>query len=283
MPGLDTSQKLALARRISTVLRRSRHWVGLSDHVRLERGGIQWDLDLAEGIDLSIYLLGAFELRLVRAYRELIRPGACVLDVGANIGAHTLQFAKLVDDRGKVVAYEPTAYAFEKLQANMQLNPGLAARVLAIQAMLVASPDQKLATDVVSSWPLDTNQKDGRHERSGLRSTAGAVALTLDESLRGTGGRAVDFIKLDVDGNELDVLRGGERLMREHRPTLFLELAPYAYRDPRDFDALVELLWRMGYDLRIGARASPLPRDARALRARIPAQGGINVIASPRR
>ena len=279
---LDTSQKLALARQISTVLRRLRHWVGLPDQVRVQRRGIHWNLDLAEGIDLSIYLLGAFELRLVRAYRELIRPGACVLDVGANIGAHTLQFAKLVGDRGKVLGYEPTAYAFEKLQANMRLNPGLATRVLAIQAMLVASPDQKLATDVVSSWPLDGEQGGGRHAHGRLRSTAGAVALTLDESMLRSGSRQVDFIKLDVDGNELDVLRGAERLMREHRPTLFLELAPYEYRSPDDFDILVEMLWRLGYELRISGRATALPRDLRELRARIPTFGGINVIASQR-
>lgn len=279
---LDTRQKLALAKLASTMLRRSRHWVGLSDRVRRERGGIWWDLDLAEGIDLSIYLLGAFELGLVRAYRKLIRPGACVLDVGANIGAHTLQFAKLVGDRGKVIAYEPTAYAFEKLQANIRLNPDLAARVLAIQSMLVASADQKLETDVVSSWPLDANTTDGRHSFGRLRDTAGAVALTLDESLLRIGNCTVDFIKLDVDGNELDVLRGAELLLREHRPTLFLELAPYGYRHPGDFDVLVEMLWRMGYELRIAGRATALPQDLRELRARIPTLGGINVIASQR-
>jgi len=279
---LDTPKKLALARLASVVLRRSRHLVGLSDRVRRERGGIWWDLDLAEGIDLSIYLLGAFEPRLVRAYRALIRPGACVLDIGANIGAHTLQFAKLVGDRGKVVAYEPTAYAFAKLQANIRLNPNLATRVLAIQAMLVASADQKLETDLVSSWPLDSIETGGPHTYGRLCDTAGAVALTLDESLLRIGNCTVDFIKLDVDGNELDVLRGAELLMREHRPTLFLELAPYGYRNPGDFEVLVEMLWRMGYELRIAGRASALPRELRDLRARIPAFGGINVIASQR-
>lgn len=278
---LDTPKKLALAKWISAVLRRLRRWVGLSDRVRLKRRGIHWDLDLAEGIDLSIYLLGAFEPRLVRAYRALIRPGACILDIGANIGAHTLQFARLVGDRGKVVAYEPTAYAFDKLRANLRLNPALAGRVTALQVMLVARADQTLATDVVSSWPLDARPKDGRHSLGAVRETTGAVALTLDESLRRTGVSTVDFVKVDVDGNELDVLRGAESLMRERRPTLFLELAPYEYRNPEDFDAMLEILWRLGYELRTIVRSTALPRDARKLRARIPALGSINVIASP--
>jgi hypothetical protein len=104
---LDTPTKMALAKS-SRGAPPLAPWAGLSERVRLRRRGIRWDLDLAEGIDLSIYLLGAFEPRLVGAYRKLIRPGACILDIGANIGAHTLQFAQLVGDRGKVVAYEPT-------------------------------------------------------------------------------------------------------------------------------------------------------------------------------
>jgi FkbM family methyltransferase len=278
---LDTPKKLALARWTSTVLRRSRHLAGLSDRLRRKRGGIWWDLDLGEGIDLSIYLLGAFEPRLVRAYRALIRPGACVLDIGANIGAHTLQFARLVGDRGRVVAYEPTAYAFDKLHTNLRLNPALAGRVTALQVMLVARAGQTLATDVVSSWPLDARPKDGRHSLGAVRDTTGAVALTLDESLRRTGVSTVDFIKVDVDGNELDVLRGAESLMRDHRPTLFLELAPYEYRNPEDFDSMLEILWQLGYELRTLVRSTALPRDARKLRGRIPKLGSINVIASP--
>lgn len=278
---LDTPTKLALARWISKIVRRSRRLVGLRDRLTLERSGIRWELDLAEGIDLSIYLLGAFEPRLVGAYRKLIRPGACILDIGANIGAHTLQFAKLVGDRGRVVAYEPTAYAFGKLQANLRLNPMLALRVTAIQAMLVASADQALTSAVVSSWPLDAHARDGRLSFGAERDTAGAVVLTLDESLRRIGVSAVDYIKIDVDGNELDVLRGAESLMREQRPTLFLELAPYEYRNPDDFEAVLEILWRLNYGLRTERGSAALPRDGRELRARIPSLGGINVIASP--
>jgi len=117
-PVLDTPKKIALAKWASAVLRGMRSAVGLSNQVRSTRGGIRWDLDLAEGIDLPIYLPGAFEPRLIRAYGRLIRPGACVVDIGANIGAHTLHFARLVGGRGKVVAYEPTGYAYRKLVAN---------------------------------------------------------------------------------------------------------------------------------------------------------------------
>jgi hypothetical protein len=59
------------------------------------RRGVRWELDLDEGIDLSIYLFGAYELRSLRAYAPLIRPGATVFDISAHIGARTLHFARL--------------------------------------------------------------------------------------------------------------------------------------------------------------------------------------------
>jgi len=279
-PVLDTPKKLALAKWASAMLRGMRSALGLSNHVHSTRGGIRWDLDLAEGIDLSIYLLGAFEPRLVRAYARWIRPGACVVDIGANIGAHTLHFARLTGDGGKVVAYEPTVYAYRKLLANIGLNPLLARIVTPLQVALVANAGDKPVSNLVSSWPLDARVKDGPRALGSLQTTAGAVALTLDESLRQLDVlSAVDFVKLDVDGNELEVLRGAKALMRKRRPVLFLELAPYEYRDPGDFDTLVEMLWGLDYDFCIAGTSAKLPRSTRELRASIPAVGSVNVVA----
>ena len=61
---------------------------------------INWRLDLLEGIDL----LGSFEPLTVRAYRGIVRPGDTVLDIGANVGAHTLPLAQLVGETCRVIA-----------------------------------------------------------------------------------------------------------------------------------------------------------------------------------
>ena len=112
---LSTRRKITLARWAYQCVHAARALFTRDDHTIVVRGDIVWDLDLGEGIDFAIYLLGAFERSSIRAYSRLIKPGAVVIDVGANIGAHTLPFAHLVGPAGHVLAFEPTTYAFNRL------------------------------------------------------------------------------------------------------------------------------------------------------------------------
>ena len=88
----------------------------------VKRKGIYWELDLDEGIDFSIFIFGFFEKETSRALDRLVNKGSVVIDIGANIGAHTLPLARLVGKKGKVYAIEPTKYAYRKLIKNLSLN-----------------------------------------------------------------------------------------------------------------------------------------------------------------
>ena len=121
---LTTMQKIALARAVQKPVVAARSLASLGAITTVRRRRVSWTLDLREGIDFSIWLLGAFELATVRAYERLVRPGDTVLDIGANIGAHTLHLARAVGAQGKVYAIEPTDYAIGKLKANIALKPG---------------------------------------------------------------------------------------------------------------------------------------------------------------
>src|SRR6187399_2260536 len=126
--------------------------LGLGSEVRVNRGGIDWRLNLEEGIDLAIYLFGAFERGTQRVFRRSIRRGDVVLDIGANIGAHTLRLAEAVGPTGKVLAVEPTAYAFARLTQLLGDNPALA-RVVIAKQMLLSSPErQALPAAIYSRW-----------------------------------------------------------------------------------------------------------------------------------
>jgi FkbM family methyltransferase len=222
-----------------------------TDHVLVRRGGFRWALDLDEGIDFSIYLLGSFEPRTIRSYPAVVRSGNTVIDIGANIGSHTLPLAKCVGSTGKVIAFEPTEYAFRKLQANLELNGELRERVVAEQIFLVADGEGKPAPTVYSSWPLVAEQ--GRHPlHLGMgMSTQGAGAETLDAYLARKGIAKVDFIKIDVDGYEATVLRGARVTLERNRPKIMMEFAPYLAEEAGEsFVALIDLLTSLNYRAR---------------------------------
>src|SRR4051794_6121732 len=128
---MKTSRKIAAARVVQRTVTWPRRLMGKSCEASVERGGRRWHLDLCEGIDFSIWLLGSFEPRTIALYRRAVAPGSVVLDLGANIGAHTIPLAGLVGPQGRVHAFEASEWAFEKMSRNLAINPDLVARVSA--------------------------------------------------------------------------------------------------------------------------------------------------------
>jgi FkbM family methyltransferase len=241
---------------------------------------LRWKLDLREGIDFSIFLLGSFEPEMVAAYRLMIAAGAIVIDIGANIGAHTLPLAARVGPLGRVIAIEPTRYAFERLREHVGLNPTLAARIIPLRAMLMGSREEVLAEKIVSSWPLDT-PGDAHAEHGGVgKATTGAVVRTLDDMVLDLDLKSVDFLKLDVDGYEVEVLREARDTLRRFAPLIFFDHAPYVVAEKGyDPDEIAEILTGPGYhstDLKrrsLTAGAYGLPD--------IKTGAGINLMALP--
>jgi|HubBroStandDraft_5_1064220.scaffolds.fasta_scaffold223893_1 FkbM family methyltransferase len=248
------------------------------------RNGLRWSLDLREGIDFSIYLLGAFEPSLIKFYEKRIKPGQTVLDIGANIGAHTMHFARAVGPNGRVVAVEATDYAYRKLCANLELNPTLRSQVSAQQVLLAASALSAKPAALHSSWPLDEGHELHPLHRGELKSVGGARVLALDQLVLEEKLTRIDWIKIDVDGNELSVLQGASTVLDTMHPCLFMELAPSCYEDsPENFDELIELLLRHGYAFYSIPRLRPLPATAVELKRSIPEGASINVMVVSKR
>ena len=156
---------------------------------------------------LSRVLMGGrlfepFETHLLR--RE-IRPGDVVLDIGANIGYYTIQFAHLVGARGKVVAFEPDSVNFNLLEQSVKAN-----RLSNIELVNAAISDRR------GRHVLHRSRKNpGDHQLfdSGEdRETIEVEVTTLDEFFVGRNPR-VDFIKMDIQGSELHALNGAKGLL----------------------------------------------------------------------
>lgn len=275
---IATKDKIRIARLLSRAVLGARAIAGQGAVAQVRRGGLVWELDLREGIDLAIYLR-LYERATLRAYRRFLREGAVAVDIGANIGAHTLELARLVGKQGRVYAFEPTAYAFMKLLRNLRLNPEVAQQVVAAQCMLT---DGKTAipSEIFSSWPLQTADRLHEVHLGRPMSTDGATSAPLDACLFAASVQRVDLIKIDVDGYECVVLRGAVETLRRFRPIVILELAPYTLQERgSDANELAHILEDLSYETRDLHSGRSL--SIRELAASLPAGVGINIVAQP--
>jgi FkbM family methyltransferase len=241
---------MAMARVLQLPVLAARRLSGRGPEVDARRHGIAWRLDLREGIDFSIWLRGCFEPPTIATYRRELRPGATAIDVGANMGAHTLELALAVGAHGRVLACEPTAHVFARLLANLESNPDLRPRVYADQVMLMAAPDVPLPPKLVSSWPLGTDPERDPTSWGRPYPTTGASVSTMDHWVAEQDVDRVDLIKIDVEGNECAVLDGAVDVLRHYRPVIVCEVFAQALMaEGRTVDELLERFDAAGYQL----------------------------------
>jgi FkbM family methyltransferase len=218
---MKTKYKIYIAKLISFFLRPFFN----KDHV-YSRGGIKWNLDLNEGIDLSIFLFGTSEKKLknlVKIFR--LDRKITVLDIGANVGSISLPIAKMYK-KSKIYSIEPTDYAFKKLNKNLNLNKDLCKNIFLNQLFIskINRPSK-----VWSSWNFkNKNDKHKKHFGS-LQKIKKNSYISLNKFVSSNKIKLVNFIKLDVDGHELDVLTSGEKFIKDQMPIIFIEIAPYLY------------------------------------------------------
>jgi FkbM family methyltransferase len=233
-------------------------------------GEARFDLDLGETIDLSLFL-GQYEPEVAAGIRRYTPRGATVFDIGANIGAHTLLLAALVGREGRVIAFEPTDYAFRKLTRNLALND-----VPQVEAVQLALSDRRSELEDVnfrSSWRTDGGRKDGR---TSVRFD------TLDAWCAEKQIGGVDLIKVDVDGNEFPLISGARRTISQYRPVLLMEaVGPHFDNDARNpYRVLSELEYRFrllksGAEMTVETMRESLPRNDAAMSV------SLNVLAIP--
>ena len=272
-----TRIKIGIARALYRVLppsyRRGKH--------RVTRGGIRYEVDLTEGIDLSLFLFGGFQRHVTQSRFATIPAEGVIFDVGANTGVMALQFAKLAP-RGHVYAFEPTHYAFSRLRTNLALNPELAARITATQTFVSASRGDRPAARVFASWKVDGSREEGRHpvHLGTPVSAEGVDTTTVDAFAAEHGLSRLDFVKIDTDGHELKVLEGAVGALKRFRPAVIFEIGLYVLKERGiDFAAYEELFRSLCYRI-VDSRTGREITTANHHRI-IPARGTIDALALP--
>jgi FkbM family methyltransferase len=274
MPSTATKIKVAHAL-ASTLLR-----LGFRAQRRVRRGGVVFDVDIREGIDLSLFLFGSFQRHVIEMIRRFVAPEGVVVDVGANVGAITLPAAAYLQG-GHIYAFEPTDFAFAKLQRNVELNPALSRRITLIRSFLAERVSPESVLVAYSSWPVAETGTAGRHPtHRGVAKQATCGQTTLDQFVAEQQLRVISLIKIDTDGHEFAVLSGAGECLRRYRPVVIFEACEYLMRPPRaTFGDFEKLFARIGYAIFDGHRIQRLTEQDFA--ARCPVGGGLDLVALP--
>lgn len=274
---MNTKTKIGFAKLIYRGLR----LLGFNQHRVMVRNGVTFDANLAEGIDLSLFLFGSFQKWVIDGSLIPVKDTFNAIDIGANIGAICLPLAARTA-KGRIIAVEPTDHAMARLKRNLELNPTLAPRIKAIQAFM--GDGSASAVDMVAypSWRLDDTGGTKHEVHQGEAHQVSCPMLTIDGLVEQEGMTELDFIKIDTDGHEMDILKGGRKTIERWRPTVVFEFCfyenekrGYGFKDFADFfDAL-------NYDLWLCDKSAKIVTDADARRV-TSALGSCDFAAVPR-
>jgi FkbM family methyltransferase len=184
-------------------------------------------------IGRSIDRYGEFLAGKADLFRQVVRPGWTVVEAGPNIGAHTLVLSQQVGPAGKVYAFEPQRIVFQTLCANLALNSiaNVYARCEAVGQRTggILVPTLNHGSEI-SVGGLSLGGKPGE--------AAPIVAIDSLELPQ------CQFLKIDVKGTELSVLKGAARTIERLRPILYVENVQSERAPP-----LIEYLFSLGYQL----------------------------------
>ena len=191
---------------------------------------------------------GTYEIQFASALANAVTPGFVCLDIGGWHGFYSGVMA--LAGASQVVVFEPLPANCGRIRRLIELNPRLSIELIEAAVADRASTAQFQVMSQESMGKLAESPFQ-RGQRSSEEISVRLVAL--DELLAQGRIAAPSVIKVDVEGGELLVLRGAAKLLREHQPTLFMELhSPELARDCRTF------LEELGYEVKLLKEEGPL-------------------------
>ncbi|KLT66641.1 FkbM family methyltransferase [Pedobacter sp. BMA] len=199
------------------------------------------NVDTYNFIEASIYYMGDYEPWVKKHFKRLIRPGDVVLDVGANIGFHSLYFSTLTGPTGKVIAVEPINQNFVALQKNIGLN-GFDNIINVQKALANETKEIQIHIDPEAKNPGAFSLLE-----QGVKNT-GVSCIKGDDLLNDLKINTVNFIKIDVEGYELEALKGLSLTVAHSRPVIIFEYdRAYQLKAAQAPDALFLFLQSFNY------------------------------------
>jgi FkbM family methyltransferase len=183
---------------------------------------------LAQGLWLRVetrfepqFLNGQYELQAQDVLRKYLRPGGCFFDIGAHVGFLSLCASRIVGESGVVMAFEPDPENAEVLREAAQRNGMSQLRVIEAAVWSSSGPIE------FQRAPKTSSRVDGQVGRIANWEDENRICVdgvSLDDFFLRSGSRPPDFLKVDVEAAESEVLRGASWLFDTYAPLLLCEV-----------------------------------------------------------
>lgn len=186
-----------------------------STGITLNNNGILFNYDSRNYIEYKIFAEGYYEKEVTLLMHNYIESGDTVMDIGANIGVHSLSLSKMVGSSGKVYSFEPIPFLREKFEQNRILNR---CNNIGVQPFALSDTNYTIKTAFSENANNGTffieNNVKGETEIDCVKGDDWVIEKQLD---------SLKLIKIDVEGFEYKVLTGLKNTIQKFKPVLIFE------------------------------------------------------------
>ncbi len=260
MKGLSSFLRLPLSAKLLVLRRKLKQKTGLSIPILIRLPDAGWWIAYSDYRGDTIWHFEKGERRFVWRF---LRPGMTVLDIGAHVGLYSLIAAKRVGPDGVVIAFEPSPREYRRLRLHLWLNR---IRNVRTEPIAVSDEDGETTFWIVEGWSTGGNSLRNPVHFGEPTKPIQVPTTRLDTYLNQRNLKKVDFIKMDVEGSELQILRGAHELLtRIPRPVMMLEMTDYPVRGypcVTLYDFLADTYGYQWYSVSIDGDLFPCPRKS---------------------
>lgn len=187
----------------------------------VEREGFRFQVQPATPVGWNVLMFGSYEPELRAVFRTAIPSGGVAIDVGANVGWHSLLMARLAGPKGRLLAVEPNPSVRAKLVANLEAN-----RLENVTVIPFAISAVEGVSRFLGPAAIDGGSGSGHllpRDAPSAETSFDVEIRRLDAVLADTEVSRLDLLKIDVEGFEWPVLQGAEGSIRRFRPQVVFE------------------------------------------------------------
>lgn len=200
-------------------------------------GGGSVQVGYRETLGLSSLLYGTFEKGELEFVSQYLRHGDTAMDIGANIGLFAVVMGRTIGQRGEVIAFDPVPTNIVRLKSNLNRN-GISAEAVYELALGSSNGQMELKmsddTAYASMHKVEYGFGNGKVIQVNVK--------RLDDIWNERGRPMISFIKMDVEGAEVEVIKGAGEMLAQCHPTMLIEA-----NTPQHLAKLMEALQPFGY------------------------------------